>query len=152
HENLGDQGAEKIRFDLDGDGVKELTEWMGNRDGLLLKLSEDQVEQFRSSGRLEVSGRELYGDQGGRYSDGYEKMRVLSDSDGNGQLSGDELANHFVWQDLNGDGTVGNGELRSVQEAGITSINTTHDGQFRSSFAIDGEERQTWDWWPNTWA
>lgn len=151
HAEKGDIGARKVWFDLDGDGRKELTEWMGNRDGLLLKLSDEQIEQYKRTGRLEVSGRELYGDQGGKYADGYEKMRKLSDANRDGRLSGDELKNHYVWQDLNQDGIVDRGELTSVQERGITEISATHGGDYRSSYVQNGQQRRTWDWWPTTW-
>jgi hypothetical protein len=151
HADQGDIGAHKVQFDLDGDGKKELTEWTGGKDGLLLKLSDEQIQQYQKTGKLEVSGRELYGDQGGKYADGYEKMRQLSDANQDGKLAGDELKNHYVWQDLNRDGVVDKGELASVQEKGITEINATHGGDYQSSFKINGEERKTWDWWPTTW-
>ena len=77
HAEQGDLGGHKVMFDLDGDGRKELTEWTGGKDGLLLKLSPEQIAAYQKTGRLEVSGRELYGDQGGKFADGYEKMRVL---------------------------------------------------------------------------
>lgn len=146
-----DVGARKVQFDLDGDGRKELTEWNGGKDGLLLKLSDEQLERYRQTGQLEVSGRELYGDQGGKYADGYEKMRALSDADKDGQLAGAELEKHYVWKDANQDGVVDRGEMQSAQEAGVTSVKTTHDGQYRSSFTRNGQEYRTWDWWPTTW-
>jgi len=146
-----DLGAQKVQFDLDGDGRKELTEWNGGKDGLLLKLSDEQLERYRQTGQLEVSGRELYGDQGGRYADGYEKMRAVSDANQDGQLAGAELKGHYVWKDADQDGVVDRGEMQSTQEAGVTSVKTTHDGQYRSSFTRNGQEYRTWDWWPTTW-
>ena len=151
HANQGDIGAQKVNFDLDGDGRKELTEWTGGKDGLLLKLSPEQIAAYQKDGRLEVSGKEMYGDQGGKYADGYEKMRLTSDANQDGRLSGDELKNHYTWQDANRDGIVDKGELASVQDKGITSINATHGGDFQSSFTMNGQERKTWDWWPTTW-
>lgn len=151
HAGQGDIGAEKIRFDLDGDGKKELTEWTGGKDGLLLKLTPDQIKQYQQNGNLEVSGKELYGDQGGKYADGYAKMRELSDANQDGKLSGAELQNHYTWQDTNKDGIVGKGELTSVQDKGITSVNATHGGDYQSTFTQNGQERKTWDWWPTTW-
>lgn len=152
HAEQGDIGAHKVMFDLDGDGRKELTEWTGGKDGLLLKLTPEQVQQLQQSGTLEVSGRELYGDQGGQYADGYAKMRALSDANQDGVLSGVELQDHYTWQDANRDGKVDAGELASVQDKGISEIRATHGGDFQSSFTIQGQERKTWDWWPTTWA
>ncbi len=151
HADQGDLGGHKVMFDLDGDGRKELTEWTGGKDGLLLKLSPEQIAAYQKSGRLEVSGRELYGDQGGQYADGYEKMRVLSDANQDGVLSGAELDNHYVWQDTNKDGLVDAGELSAVQDKNITSIKATHDGQYQSAFTMNGQEQKTWDWWPTVW-
>ncbi|MBM3463574.1 MAG: hypothetical protein FJX76_15855 [Armatimonadetes bacterium] len=151
HAEKGDQGAHKINFDLNGDGKKELTEWTGGKDGLLLKLSDEQKAAYDKNGRLEVSGKELYGDEGGKYADGYEKMRKLSDANNDGKLGGDELKNHYVWQDANRDGIVDKGEMTAAQKAGITEINATHGGDYQSSFKVNGQERKTWDWWPTTW-
>jgi len=151
HAEQGDLGGHKVLFDLDGDGHKELTEWTGGKDGLLLKLSDAQIAEYKKTGKLEVSGRELYGDQGGKYADGYEKMRQLSDANQDGKLSGAELENHYTWQDTNKDGIVDAGELAAVQDKGITSVNATHGGDYQSSFTMNGQERKTWDWWPTTW-
>jgi EF hand len=151
HAEKGDIGAHKVRFDLDGDGKKELSEWTGGKDGLLLKLSDEQVQQYQTKGQLEVSGKELYGDEGGKYKDGYAKMQALSDADKDGQLSGKELDKHYVWQDTNRDGVVDKGELKSAQDAGITKVKATHAGDFQSAFEMNGETRKTWDWWPTTW-
>lgn len=151
HAEKGDIGAHKVRFDLDGDGQKELTEWTGGKDGLLLKLTDEQIQNYQRDGRLEVSGRELYGDEGGKYADGYEKMRTLSDADGDGRLAGAELDSHYVWRDANRDGIVDQDELQSTAAAGITSVQATHGGDFQSAFEMNGETRKSWDWWPTTW-
>jgi hypothetical protein len=151
HADQGDIGAKKVNFDLNGDGKKELTEWTGGKDGLLLKLDEKQAQAYQKNGSLQVSGKELYGDEGGKYKDGYEKMRKLSDADGDGKLSGDELKNHYIWQDADRNGTVDKGEMRTAQKAGITSVNATHKGDFQSEFEMNGEKRKSWDWWPTTW-
>lgn len=151
HAEKGDIGAQKARFDLNGDGQKELTEWTGGKDGLLLKLNDEQMKSYGEKGKLEVSGKELYGDEGGKYADGYEKMRKTSDANGDGKLSGDELNNHYVWQDANRDAVVDKGELKSTEKAGITSVNATHNGDYQSSFEMNGEQRKSWDWWPTTW-
>lgn len=151
HAEKGDIGAHKVRFDLDGDGHKELTEWTGGKDGLFLKLNDQQVQAYQNTGRLEVSGKELYGDEGGKYKDGYAKMQALSDINRDGQLSGQELNKHYVWQDENRDGVVDQGELKNAQDAGITKVQATHSGNFQSAFEMNGETRKSWDWWPTTW-
>lgn len=143
--------AKKIQFDLNGDGKKELTEWYGGNDGLLVNLSDDQLAAYEANGSLEISGQELYGDQGGKYKDGYDKMSQLADANQDGQLSGDELNGHYVWMDKNTDGIVDAGELQSTNEAGISSVKTTHGGDYQSSFVRNGQEQKSWDWWPTTW-
>ncbi|MBI3925158.1 MAG: hypothetical protein HY319_06430 [Armatimonadetes bacterium] len=146
-----DVGAQKVNFDLNGDGKKEVTEWTGGKDGLLLNLSPEQQKAYQQNGRLEVSGKEMYGDQGGKYADGYDKMRKVSDANRDGKLSGAELNNHYVWQDANRDAIVNQGELRSTKDAGITSVNATHDGNYQSTFEQNGQQKKSWDWWPTTW-
>jgi len=131
-------GAQQVNFDLDGDGRAELTEWMGPNDGLL-------AMDANHNGQID-DGKELFGTAGG-FSDGYRKLAGL-DQDGDGRLTGWELKDLSVWQDLDGDGTTDAGELRSAKKMGITSINTRHDGQWQSTFIRDGQIQSSWDWWP----
>ena len=68
-----------------------------------------------------------------------EGLRAGFDSNDDGILSAED--DHFdqfkIWQDANGDGQVDEGELVSLQEAGIESIGLISDGESRT--AADGD-------------
>lgn len=128
--------AHAVLFDIDADGQKELTEWVGPEDGILCLVGK--------SGTVE-SGLHLFGTAGG-FTDGYEKMSHR-DSDGNKALEGKELEGLTIWQDKNSNGICESGELKSLGELGISRIETTHQ-DYQSSFVINGEKRKSWDWWP----
>ena len=124
-------------FDITGDGEEEYCEWLGSKDGLLVApLDEVSV----------VGGCQLFGTAIG-YVDGYEKLGLLRDKDGNGYVSGDELKGLKVWQDHNQDAVCQPEELTPVEKLGITSISTGHE-YFVSTCTINGQECYTWDWWP----
>ena len=125
-------------FDIDGDGFQELCEWVGPRDGLLTTWSPDTD--------VVMTGANLFGDGDG-WPDGFAKLATL-DSDGNGQLKGDELSGLHVWQDANGDAVPDTAEVMSVKDLGITGISVSHE-HYRGTFVMDGKERLTWDWYPN---
>ncbi len=125
-------------FDLDGDGFKELCEWVGPKDGLLTTWSPDTD--------VLMTGAHLFGDGDG-WPDGFAKLARL-DADGDGQLKGDELSGLHVWQDDNGDAVPDMGEVTSVKDLGITGISVTHQ-HYRGTFVMDGKERLLWDWYPN---
>jgi hypothetical protein len=126
-----------VEFDMSGDGFKELTEWIGKNDALL-------VENYEGA---DMSAANLFSNEGGKYKNGYEKL-ALRDKDKNGYLTGDELAGLGVWQD-NGNAKVDDGEIKTVQELKITRIDVTHKNLI-SSFVQDGTRKPMWDWHPAT--
>ncbi len=104
-----------MQFDLDGDGKKESIEWMtGSGDGLL-------VDTSKINGNA-IDGNALFGDQGGKFTNGYEKMAQY-DANNDGKLSGAELDNLSVWVD-DGDAQLESGELRSLSDLGVTELST----------------------------
>jgi len=130
------ENAKLVEFDIDGDQFVELTEWVGPNDGLLLVGYEKGKD---------INANHLFGEAGG-YKNGYEKLSLF-DTNGDKQISGDELKTLSVWQDQNGNGKVDDGEVVAVTELGITSISLTHE-QLVSSFVQKGETRKLWDWYP----
>ena len=135
-----------VQFDLDADGASETIEWMnGDGDGLL-------VDTSQINGRF-INGNALFGDMGGRYSNGYEKMAV-NDVNSDGKLSGSELDKLGIWID-DGDALLEDGELRSLGEFGITELSTQkHDvwnnwGEtlMRSNAMANGQAMMTEDVW-----
>ena len=124
-------------FDINGDGDKDLTEWLGTNDGLLVA----PVDEVKVLG-----GRELFGTAVG-FVDGYQKLALLRDANMDGFVTGEELDGLKVWVDKNQNANCEADELIPVQDLKITSINVKHDN-FKSSCTMDGKTTTTWDWWP----
>ena len=105
-----------VAFDIDGDGKKDIIEWInGSGDGILINNKDGNAKN-------DMDGNRLFGDEGGKYQNGYEKLS-LWDINNDGKLTGDELDGLNLWID-DGDAKVEEGELKSLAELGITSIDT----------------------------
>ena len=132
-------GSKAVLFDITTTGFPNITEWIGPKDGLLVApLKPGQTPQ----------GSDLFGNPLG-YVDGYQKLGMLYDKDANGFIDGKELEGFMVWQDLDSNGAVDPGELKPVQQWGITRIGTKQQN-LKGTFVINGETRATWDWWPTS--
>jgi len=124
-------------FDMDGDGFKEVTEWIGAGDGLLVTSTNP------------TSGRDLVGTAGG-WKDGFQHLAARYDLDHNGWLEGAELNGLYVWQDANTNGLAEPAEVLAAQSARIDGIAVTDSGDYTASFRYaDGSTGRLWDWWPN---
>jgi hypothetical protein len=139
----GDRGAFVARgavsFDLGGAGRRARTEWLQpGQDGLL-------VMDTNGNGICDDS-TELFGDQDG-FSDGYAKLALL-DADGDGRLTGRELAHLSAWVD-DGDGVCRPSELATVTQLGITAISVRHVA-WRATFVRHGKACAMWDWFPRS--
>jgi hypothetical protein len=135
-----------VDFDLRGYGVRERWSWIAPELGLL-------VWDPHGEGRIE-SARQLFGGYTFEmfYRDGYEALAALDD-DGDGQLTGRELAGIRVWFDRNSDGISEPGEVVSLEDLGIESIATTapaldgvHPMHPAGLTLRDGRTLPTWDW------
>ncbi|OYW55987.1 MAG: hypothetical protein B7Y80_03425 [Hyphomicrobium sp. 32-62-53] len=105
-----------VQFDIDADGNVDTIEWLaGTGDGLL-------VDNRDGNAASDMNGARLFGDEGGKYANGYDKLALL-DADKDGQLAGAELDGLQVWVD-NGDAVVQDGELKSLADAGIATVST----------------------------
>ncbi|MCR9201577.1 MAG: Ig-like domain-containing protein [Planctomycetaceae bacterium] len=116
-----------VEFDLDADGRAESIEWIDGRgDGFLVDSS-----QIRGT---DIDGRALFGDEGGRYANGFEKLELF-DRDGNGLIEVQEFGRLRLWVD-NGDGVLQAGELETLQRHDVFAIDTrmelTADGLMQS--------------------
>jgi hypothetical protein len=149
-------GQKPTLFDLDADGVRSGTAWVGAGDGLL-------ALDLNHNGRIDT-GRELFGNQtslagGALAKNGYEALKAL-DTDKNGRLDSADapFADLSVWQDTNQDGLTGPGELRSLRELGISQIDLTPtagnttlaDGsrlEGQAGFVMNGEQHAYTDAW-----
>ncbi|MBK1811053.1 hypothetical protein JHL18_10475, partial [Clostridium sp. YIM B02505] len=113
-----------VNFNLDDTGLAEKTQWIGPNDGFL-------VRDINKNGIID-SGRELFGDRtilssGSTAKDGLEALKdVDSNKDNKIDISDSIYKELKIWQDLNSDGEVEAGELKTLEEAGIKSINLSN--------------------------
>ena len=114
-----------VHFNLDAKGLAEQTGWVGQDDGLL-------VRDMDGDGKI-TSGRELFGNHtllsqgtnaGKEAANGFE---ALKDLDGNGDNVLDSNDAAFstlrVWKDINSNGVTDAGELLTLAQAGVSSLN-----------------------------
>jgi hypothetical protein len=152
-DRIDDQIGRTVSFDIDGDGKKDEIEWMsGDGDGMLV----DDRDGGATGAMLtdgEIDGKRLFGDQGGKYANGYEKLKAL-DKDGGGKVSGTELDGLKVWID-DGDAKLEGGELKTLRELGITEIsvimrleqNERGEDLMRSTYTQNGQTKVSEDVW-----
>ncbi len=112
-------------FDLDADGIPNHTGWIWGKQGLL-------VRDVNGDGIIN-DGMELFGEatllpNGQRAENGYAALAAL-DENQDGQF--DARDSHFgqlrVWFDLNQDGVSQAHELRTLQDAEVTSIQLAYE-------------------------
>lgn len=137
-----------VLFDADGSGVPKRWTWITADAGWL-------VYDPHHTGRI-TSGLQLFGSVTFWmfWQDGYQALAALDD-DGDGLLSGDELADLAIWQDADGSGTSEMGEVKSLQELGIAALDLRHERDATHPDAIrfsrqgvrfmDGSTRPTYD-------
>jgi hypothetical protein len=105
-----------ITFDMLGNGNPQKMEWIvGNGQGFL-------VDNRDGNAAKDMSGKRLFGNTA-QHANGYSKLAVMFPPDKDGILTGDSLKGLGVWVD-NGDGIVQSGEIKSLNELGITEIST----------------------------
>jgi hypothetical protein len=122
-------------FDFFGNGFPVAMEWVGPNDGLLVRPKADGS----------VDGTCLFGSATG-FNNGYEQLATLDDNM-DGRLTGKELTGLSVWQDKNGNARCESGELRTVQQLGISEFSLRHK-DYKSSFTMKGKTQAMFDWWP----
>jgi Ca2+-binding RTX toxin-like protein len=115
----------KAFYDFSGDGVRERTGWLAGSDGLLAYDANSdgvisQRDEIRFKGYVAGARTDLEG-------------LAAFDSNKDGQLSADDQqwSKFAVWQDANEDGEQTAGELRTLQQRGIASIQLHSDNVLR---------------------
>jgi hypothetical protein len=107
-------------FDMNTDGFAEHTGWLSGNDGIL-------ALDVNGNGMID-DGAELLSDQmalsgGGYAADGYDALSSLDDNnDGVIDASDAIYPELLVWQDQNGKGISESGELYTLEDLGIVSI------------------------------
>ena len=111
-------------FDFSGDGFAESTGWVGKDDGLL-------VLDRNGNGTIDDGG-ELFGNNtvlanGDKAANGFDALQEL-DNNKDGVIDAqDTIYNELrIWRDLNGDGLSEAGELLTLEQAGVQSINVAY--------------------------
>src|SRR6185369_7585821 len=128
-----------ILFDHNADGIKTATGWIKPDDGII-------VIDLNGNGTID-SGRELFGDNtllpnGQLAANGFQAIAQY-DLDANGKIDSADAAYSElrIWQDANQDGISQAGELKTLSELGIASINVT--GQ-ASNITLGNGNTQPW--------
>ena len=109
-----------VNFDIDADGDKDKTGWVGADDGLLVRdINNDGIINDAS----ELFGEETLKNDGNKAKDGFDALREL-DSNNDGVINKeDEVFDELkVWRDSNSDGITNEGELLSLEEANVSEI------------------------------
>ncbi len=108
-----------VKFDMDGDGVLDVTGWAAPDDGFLA------LDRNGNGVIDDVSEISFVGDSGTAISD----IEGLRSFDTNGDNYFDEQDSRFseftIWQDLNQDGISQAHELKGLREAGVARISLT---------------------------
>jgi hypothetical protein len=131
-----EQGTPLAEFDINGDGFPDLCEWVGPNDGLLIAYD----------GKGTVTGKNLFGQAGG-YDNGYEKL-LLYDNNRDDMISGEELLALSVWQDMNGNARVDQGEISDMATLGITMLSLKFEGRYVSHYIQNDRQKTMVDWFP----
>ena len=109
----------QVYFDVDRDGLLDRTGWVAPDDGFLM-LDRDGDGLVSDSSEISFAQ-----DVEGAVSD-LEGLRAF-DSDGDGYLDADDerFGDFKVWRDLNQNGISEDGELVSLDDAGVAFVNLT---------------------------
>ena len=116
-----------VFFDFDNNQKIENSGWIGKNEGFL-------VRDLNNNGKID-SGTEMFGNHtvlssGKTASNGFEALKDL-DSNGNGKFDASDAAwsQVKVWRDANTNGVVDAGELMTLEDAGIQSIDLNYTYQ-----------------------
>jgi hypothetical protein len=113
--------AHGVLFDVNATGTPVQTGWSDGKDGLLV-LDLNQDGQIHNGSELFGSGTELF--TGGKAQDGYVALRQY-DLNADGVINAHDAVfkDLKLWVDANIDGLTDAGELRSLAELGVASLN-----------------------------
>ncbi|MGB8598821.1 MAG: calcium-binding protein [Burkholderiales bacterium] len=115
-----------VFFDVNADGVRHHTAWVGAGDGL---LAIDRNNDGKVNSGSEIA---FVRDKQGARTDLEGMLAFDSNHDGIFSRLDDKWGQFGVWQDANQNGISDVGEFKKLDDAGIASINLTSDGQFSS--------------------
>ena len=142
--NFFDKTRAKL-FDINADGVKDLMEWIGPNDGLIIFFKNDQFTE-------DVDGFNLMSNAYG-FVNGYEKMFEMFDFNKDRIIDKSEMSSMYIWQDKNQDAKVQKDELITMEQLKIDKIVLSYGEDKMESvlYKEDGSILKTWQWWPSTY-
>lgn len=110
-----------VNFDLDGNGMAERINWIQGDDAI---LAYDKNEDGVINDGTEVFGDNTILKSGEKAANGFEALAEF-DSNGDGIINAEDerFEQLLVWQDLNGNGISDEGELKTLTDMHIESIN-----------------------------
>jgi Bacterial Ig-like domain len=130
----------QVAMDVDGSNHLSLTQWAGAQDGVLVwdKLGDGVVHdnsqyafgQYATSTRVDAAGHNRVASDLDGLSDAFD-----TNHDGVFNAADAQFAEFKVWQDANQNGVSDAGEVRSLADLGIESINLVSDGVQRTPVA-----------------
>ena len=130
--------AHGVQFDLSNSGTQQSVSWVDKHDGLL-------AMDLNGDGQIN-SGAELFGNStklldGSLASNGWAALAAM-DSNGDGNIDAHDAGfdKLRVWVDANSDGVTEAGELKTLSDAGVASINLNHDNRvtYQNGNALQG--------------
>ncbi len=121
-----------VWFDLDGDGIKELVEWIdGTGDSFLIENSDGNALS-------DMTGMRLFGNQEIGFRNGYDELQSR-DLNGDFVLTGSELEGIELWTD-DGDAVAEIGEIRPLSAYDIIKIGV----EGLAPIEVPGDSELTW--------
>lgn len=123
-------------IDVNGNGTPSYSAWAAKQDGVLVwnKLGDGVVHDASQYAFTQYGG-----------NTDLEGLRAGFDSNGDGVFNAQDakFAEFAVWQDANGNGVSDAGEVKSLADWGIASINLASDGVSRTPAAGVSEAGRT---------
>lgn len=129
-----------VKFDINNNGeLEDLHEWFAPTEGILVDVNAPGVH---------MSGAHLFGDEGGKYKNGFEKLSLL-DTNGDGLITGDELKGLKLWFDANTNAFLDAGELQDLSSYDIESLSLHEENMVGHATKVDGRVVRMEDLWFN---
>jgi hypothetical protein len=133
----GQIGYSSVTMDVNGDGQLDLTAWAGAQDGVLVwdKYRDGLVHDNSQYAFAQYATTYANGlDANGKAPTDLSGLAEAFDSNQDGMFDAQDakFADFKVWQDANQNGVSDAGEVRSLADVGIASINLVSDGVVRT--------------------
>ncbi|MGO1074610.1 hypothetical protein [Inquilinus sp. CA228] len=126
-------------FDFDGDGKKERVAWVGPQDGFL-------VADLNGNGKIDQAKELALSLLTPGADTDLEALAAVFDSNHDGKIDAQDadFGKLRVWQDANGNGVTDVGELKTLAQVGITSIDVSPQGSWHGADAMTEADRGKW--------